>query len=219
MSTFCKRLNWFFIGLLLLSLMACSQHQQPKQNHSVYQVVAKTLNKQLHFNGTVQPLNESSLISPMDAVVAAMPFHYGQLVKKGDVVLTLSSTELQKQYNDSLTDYLKAKDNYAIAKAKFNGTQDLWKAGLVSKNNYLSEKSGLNTSRVTLMQASRKLTELLDKMDETESQKLTTLSLADFSKIKKILSRDHLLIQVKAPTDGILLYPPKPVMINQIESM
>ena len=42
-----------------------------------------------------------------------------------------------------MTDYLKAKDSDTIAKAKFTGTQDLWGSGLLSKNNYLSEKSNV----------------------------------------------------------------------------
>jgi HlyD family secretion protein len=138
-----------------------------------------------------------------------MNFHYGQMVKKGDVVLTLNSTELQKLYNDTLTDYLKAKDSYTIAKSKFVGTQELWNAGLLSKNNYLSEKSNVDTSRVTLMQATRKLTEMLEKMDDKNGKHLSSLSLADFDKVRKVLTSSHNIIHLKAPGDGVLLYPPK----------
>ncbi|MBI2784981.1 MAG: efflux RND transporter periplasmic adaptor subunit, partial [Legionella longbeachae] len=145
----------------------------------------------------------------LEAVVESMNFHYGQLVKKGEVILTLNSTELQRQFNDTLTEYLKAKDNYSIAKAKFVGTQDLWDSGLLSKNNYLSEKSNVDTGRVTLMQSTRKLTELLEKLDDNGPQNLSALSLADFNKIKKILASNHNLIHLKAPGDGVLLYPPK----------
>ena len=145
----------------------------------------------------------------MEAVVETMKFHYGQMVKKGDVVLTLDSNALQKLYNETLTDYLKAKDSYTVAKAKFIGTQELWGAGLISKNNYLSEQSSVDTSRVTLMQSTRRLTEMLEKMDENNSQNLSELRLADFSKLSRILSTRHNLIHLKAPSDGVLLYPPK----------
>ena len=146
----------------------------------------------------------------MEAVVETMSFHYGQMVKKGDVVLTLNSNELQKQYNDILTDYLKATDNYSITRAKFTGTQDLWKAGLLSKNNYLSEKTGVDTARVTLMQVCHKLTELLEKMDEhSNSLNLANLSLSDFDKLKQVLTANHNLIRLRATGDGVMLYPPK----------
>ncbi|MDI1351760.1 MAG: efflux RND transporter periplasmic adaptor subunit [bacterium] len=207
MNSYLRIISW---GLVLLGLSSC--HDKPKVLNSTthsYTVTAKSLHKTLHFTGTVQPLHESSIVSPMEAVVDSMDFHYGQMVKKGDIVLTLNSNELQRQYNDTLTDYLKAKDSYSIAKAKFVGTQELWSSGLLSKNNYLSEKSGVDTARVTLMQATRKLTEMLEKMDENNAQPLSSLSLADFDKVRKILASNHNIIRLKAPGDGVILYPPK----------
>lgn len=199
------------IGILLaMNLVACGNREKEKPTElNAFKVTPQPLHKSLHFTGTIQPLRESTLSSPMEAVVETMNFHYGQMVKKGDVVLTLNSNELQKQYNDTLTDYLKAKDSYSIAKAKFVGTQELWDAGLLSKNNFLSEKSGVDTARVTLMQATRKLTEMLDKMDDKNSQNLSSLSLADFDKVRKILTSNHNIIRLKAPSDGVMLYPPK----------
>jgi multidrug efflux pump subunit AcrA (membrane-fusion protein) len=191
-------------------LSSCGSHEQKNSVHvHQYTVKKQTLHKNLHFTGTIQPIHESTLTSPMEAVVETMNFHYGQRVKKGDVILTLNSTELQKQFNDTLTEYLKAKDSYTIAKAKFVGTQDLWSSGLLSKNNYLSEKSSMDTVRVTLMQSTRKLTEMMEKMDEEDSQKFSTLSLSDFDKVRRILASKHNLIRLKATNDGILLYPPK----------
>lgn len=208
-----RHLNrWRIIMLLVIgtALTACGSHEQQKADtlHH-YEVRTQKLHKNLHFTGTIQPLHESTLTSPMESVVETMNFHYGQLVKKGDVILTLNSNELQKQFNDTLTDYLKAKDSYTIAKAKFAGTQELWNSGLLSKNNYLSEKSNMDTVRVTLMQSSRKLNEMLEKVGEKNSQRLSTLSLSDFEKVKSILAVQHNLIQLKAPGEGILLYPPK----------
>jgi HlyD family secretion protein len=195
-----------FIGTIL---SACGDKQQKTNQVQHYEVKTQVVHQSLHFTGTIQPLHESTLTSPMEAVVDTMNFHYGQLVRKGDDVLTLNSNELQKQFNDVLTDYLKAKDSYTIAKAKFSGTQELWNSGLLAKNNYLSEKSNMDTVRVTLMQSSRKLNEMLEKVGEKNSQNMSALSLSDFAKLQSILTSTHNLIQLKAPTEGILLYPPK----------
>ncbi|HAU1152101.1 TPA: HlyD family efflux transporter periplasmic adaptor subunit [Legionella pneumophila] len=203
-------LKIFSITFFIVTLVSCGSSDKPQTAAlKTYEVKPQPLHKTLHFTGTVQPLRESSLTSPMEAVVETMHFHYGQMVKKGEIVLTLNSNELQKQYNDTLTDYLKAKDSYSIAKAKFVGTEELWNAGLISKNNYLSEKSGVDTARVTLMQATRKLSEMLEKMDDKNTQNISNLSLADFDKVRKILTTNHNLIHLKAPSDGIMLYPPK----------
>lgn len=197
--------------LALASLLqSCgSQVEQKKNSAQTYVVQPEAVHKSLFFTGTIQPLRESTLTSPMDAVVETMHYHYGQQVKKGDVVITLNSNELQKQYNDTLTEYLKAKDNFTVTQAKFNGTQDLWNAGLISKNNYLSEKSSLATAKVSLIQASRKLTEMLEKMDDGNTQHLSELTIAEFDKVRQALTSQHNLIHLKAPSDGVLLYPPK----------
>ncbi len=195
--------------LLILSQTSCSRHEKLKPLAlNRYKIKSEPLHRTLHFTGTIKPLRESTLTSPMEATVESMNVHYGQMIKKEEVVLTLNSNELQKQYNDTLTDYLKAKDSYSIAKTKFVGTKELWASGLLSKNNFLSEKSSVNTERITLMQATRKLTELLKQIDEHNSQNLSTLRLANFDKVRKILTSDHNLITLKAPSDGVMLYPP-----------
>ncbi|MCA0402446.1 MAG: efflux RND transporter periplasmic adaptor subunit [Proteobacteria bacterium] len=197
-----------FILILLISLLvACSSKEENKAVRSV-EVTSENLHKSLYFTGTISPLKESSLISPMDAIVETVHCHYGQWVKKGELIYTLNSTALQKQYNDTLTEYLKSKDSYTIAKTKFAGTKDLWQAGLLSKNNFLSEKSSLATARISLMQATQKLSEMLEKMDES-GKDLSKLNMAEFDKVRQALTVKHNLIYLRAPMDGILLYPPK----------
>jgi HlyD family secretion protein len=195
-------------ALLILSQASCNGHEKMKPHASnKYKIKLHPLHSTLHFTGTIKPVRESPLISPIDAIIESMNVHYGQMIKKEEVVLTLKSKELQKQYNDTLTDYLKAKDSYSITTAKFVGTQDLWNSGLLSKNNFLTEKSSVNTERVSLMQATRKLTELLKQIDENNSQNLSTLNLANFDEVKKILTSEHDLMTLKAPSDGVILYP------------
>lgn len=197
----------FALGLLT----ACGHSPGNRPSAGSKSVVAATaaLDKRLFFTGTIQPLHSSSISVPMNAVIETMPRHYGQNVKKNEVIAVLRSTELQRQYNDILTDYLKAKDNFSVTKAKFAGTKNLWDAGLLSKNNFMSEKSSLDTARIGLMQASRKLRDMLDKMDDGDSRDVSELSLAEFDKVSQALSGEHDRLYLRAPSDGVLLYPPK----------
>ncbi len=194
---------------VLIGLTACGGPDLKKNTTRTYIAKIEPLHKTLYFSGTIQPLQESALTSPVDAIVEKLHCRFGQHVKKGDPVLTLNSQELQKQYNDTLTDYLKAKDSYTVAKAKFVGTEELWQAGLLSKNNYLSEKSSLDMTRITLMQATRKLSEMLEKTNEGNKQDLSELTIAQFEKVRQVLIRKHNLIQLAALSEGVLLYPPK----------
>ncbi len=199
------------ILILIASLLASCSSPTPHKNKTLktYTVQHMPLHKTLFFTGTLQPLHESTLTSPVDAIVETMHYHYGQPVKKGDIVFTLNSAALQQQYNDTLTEYLKAKDNFAMASARFTGTNDLWEAGLISKNNYLSEKSSLNTTGITLVQATRKLSELLEKMGNVNDDMLAQLTLSEFDKVRLALTSKHNLVHLPSSFNGVLLYPPK----------
>lgn len=205
-----KKSLLFFLFFSLNLLVACGSPVDKKKGLGQrYEVKNEALHKTLYFTGTIQPLGQTTVTSPVDAVIEAMPYHYGQALTKSEIILRLNSSELQKQYNDVLTDYLKAKDSFSVAKAKFTGTQELWDAGLLAKNNYLSEKSNLDTARVSLMQATSRLSDMLAKMDEDGGQNLASLSIAEFDKVRQALTANHNLISLKAPATGVLLYPPK----------
>jgi HlyD family secretion protein len=194
---------------LTICLSACSkQVSNPKPTLKSYVVHVSTIHKTLHFTGLIQPIGETALIAPLAAVIETMQYHYGQAVKKGQILFILNSTELQHQYSETLTGYLKAKDNYRIAHSKFMGTNQLWKAGLISKNNYLNEKSSLMVARITLMQDLRNLIELVEKTDDGQHDYLSKLSFAEFDKVRLALASKYNLIYVKSPRDGVLLYPP-----------
>lgn len=195
-----------FVG----SLAGCHGSSNTKASRqTVYETKVESLHKSLHFSGVIQPISETSLTAPMEGAIQSMAFHYGQTVDEGAVVFALSSSELQKQYNDILTEYLKAKDGYTMAKSKFVGTEDLWQSGLISKNTYLSEKSSVNASRISLVQATGKLTDMLEKMGDGKSRNLSNLSFSEFDKVRNALTSSHNVIYIKTPSRGVLLYPPK----------
>lgn len=207
-------MNKKIIYVLLLCFVtifinACSEDKSKElQKPTTLEVKPTSLHKKLFFTGVIQPIRESSLTNPANASIEILKYRYGQKVQKGDLVMTLSSPDLQRQYNDTLTEYLKAKDAFSIAQAKFVGTQDLWESGLISKNNYLSEKSNLNTARITLVQARKKLAVMLERLGDGAYQNLSSLSLNEFDKVRAVLSGKHNMIRIKAPISGVLLYPP-----------
>lgn len=201
-----KWLGLFFLSSLMISCSKAPTIKSPPKSYTVHML---KMHKTLHFTGHLQPLREMTLTSPMEAVIEEIRCHYGEPVKKGQIIFVLNSAELQRTYNETLTDYLKAKDSYGMAEAKFIGTNELWKAGILSKNNYLNEESSLINARITLMQEFIKLKQLFEKTAEGQFKDLSTLSLAEFEKVRLALTRQHNLIYIKAPSDGVLLYPPK----------
>lgn len=197
------------IAALLCLLSGCDDTaKKTTAKTETIRVQRQALHKTLHFPGTVQPLQENSIISPFDAVIEAMPADYGEALEKHALAFTLTSSELQKQYNDSLTEYLKSKDSYTIATSKFQGAQELWDAGLISKNSYTSEQSTLNNARISLLQNQKKFSDLLEKMGHNPDE-WGALNLTEFDKVRQALSGNNNQIQIYSPHVGILLYPPK----------
>lgn len=202
-------LNLLLISALLL-LSGCNQPKSSKQPLKTHQVTEETVHNTLYFTGTIQPCQTYSLTTPMDATIETMHYHYGQTVKQNTIVFTLNSPQLQKLYNEALTDYLKSKEAHTMAQTKFAGTKDLWEAGLLSKNHYLNEQSNLNNSRVSFMQARHKLSAMLETIDEHESDEtLASLSFASFDKVSNAFNTKHSFIRLMSKHEGILLYPPK----------
>lgn len=200
------------LGVLFLSGITLACHQQSshlKPALKSYIVQETMTQKILHYPGSIQPLIENLVITPMEAIIETIHAHYGQSVKKDQILFTLNSAELQRRYNETLINYLKTKNSYNMARTKFIGTQELWKAGLLSNNNYTSEKSSLLTERIALMQAAQNLYSLFEQMDVDEWSKWKNLSLTQFEKVRFALNEKHHQIQLKSPSDGVLLYSPK----------
>lgn len=206
-----KIISFSLLALIFITLIGWSfQHHAHKTTHATSMstpVFTQQLHQSLYFTGIIQPLNETALTSPVEAIIEKIHHNYGESLHLGDVVLTLNSRALEKQYNETFTEYLKSKDTFEIAQAKFNGTQELWDAGLISKNNYLSEQSSLNTMRITFLQAKQKLTEIREKIND--KQDVSNLDINQFNQIQKELDSHHNLVDLKAHVSGVLLYPPK----------
>ena len=200
--------NLLTISFLSMLLIACSEQKVTAKVAQTYVVKTATVHKALHFSCIIQPIKEYEITTPMTAVVKTVHYNYGQVVEKDKIVFTLTSMELQRQYHEKLTNYLKSKDRYSILRSKFHGTQSLWKEGLESRNNYLNEKSNLIIARISLIQDLRQLSDLIAKTEEGERRDLAKLSFTQFDEVRLALNSEHNIISLKSPHAGVLLYPP-----------
>ncbi len=193
----------------LLTLSSCKEKPKPVLKDMSLVVHAVKNTEKLYFSGEIKPLNETAISVPSDAKVKKIMFNFGSDVKKGDVLIELDSPEQQKEYDDALTTYLKAKDDMDVAVAKFAGTQSLWDEKLVSENMFKSDKSTLFTNKISFYQAKTKLLTLAKKLKNISTKEMLNLSLSDFEQVQKVLSKNKNKIVLKAPHDGIALLPPK----------
>lgn len=200
-----KNRLWLFFIFLSVILLGCKEEKKSVIVSKEYTVNTIKKAEELYFSGHLKPIRETAVSAPDEAVVKEMLFRFGTIVHKGDVIVKLDSPDQQKKYDDTLTEYLKAKDALEVAKAKFSGTEQLWQAGLVPKNSFQSDQSALLTNKISFLQARVKLVQMVRKLKNFSTEEVLGLSLSNFDQVKKILNEDKNFIYLKAPHTGIAL--------------
>jgi HlyD family secretion protein len=199
------------ILIIILFITGCGENKTKvlSVERKTWVVKTTTSGERLFFNGKIEPLKQVVVIAPVDSVVEEKLFNYGGQVRKEQLLVKLNSRSLQKEYDDSLTAYLKAKDALDVSKAKFSGTEQLWKEGLIPRNTYKADKSSIFNNNITFLQARHKLVELLSNLHRNDTTELLKLRLDDTDKVRLALEKHYNNIKLYAPSDGVALEPPK----------
>ena len=205
------RSNIFLLALLCLValLSGCKGGNQTKEQQKKVQIVTAKMETpvtKLFFNGSIQPISKLSVVSPVDGRIAELKFTYGRDVKKGQELSSISSTQLADKYRKAVTDYLQKKDTYANGIESYQGSEALYRAGVVSKEAYLTAKNQYENNVLSFFQAKFELEKLLKKVniDPTEIEKLT---IGKTKAVNKILRRRFSHIVVNSPGSGVALFP------------
>jgi HlyD family secretion protein len=193
---------------LLLCATGCEKKAEKKTTISYSVVVAKPKSTitELHFNGTLGPLAAKSVLSPLDGRVTHIYFQYGQQIQKGQLLITLDATKLSEEYRKTVSDYLEKKQNYQTGLMSFRGTEALYKAGVISAEEYSTALSRQNNDTLSYYQAKYDLEKLLPQTNLSVAS-IEQLNLNDLGKVNSIINRQFREIKVTAPTQGIALFP------------
>lgn len=197
------------IILCCLLLTACDKPKKNTHSSRPYQVKTSDFTSDLLFSGEIKPLRLTAVTSPVDATILEKHFRFGQPVATGDVLIKLDSPQLENEFNEALTAYLREKENYETANTKFLGTENLWQAGLVPRNTYITEKSNLSTTHVSMIRARMKLDETIAKIDSDNLHKVKQLDISDIKAVETALNRQYNIISLRAKQSGVLLEPAK----------
>lgn len=211
-----KCLDHFFRNLLKLGLLclllvnigACKpkQTEQPIQNETTIIAEAKPLTTTLHFKGTLAPIESQSVLSPTDGRITQIFFNYGQQIEKGQKLVAIDATKLSEEYRKTVTDFLEKKQNYETGVISFQGTEALYKAGVISKEEYSNAYNRQKSDTLSYFQARYDLEKLLPKT-QISIDNIEKLTLSDMEKVNKILTKTFTEINVVSPAAGIALIP------------
>ncbi len=210
-------------------LLVCAQsHAQ-----DVFVVQNKKIdNKPMQYTGVLVPGDLVEISSPVHATVKAKYATYGDQVNKDDILFELSSPDLLLKLNDEkmkLFEYRqnleklqnwdtssevlqaqynvsRAEDEYEHDKDRFEQTQKLYNAGLVSKEEYASDERSYKHALNHFNQTTRHLNDVKKKGDEKYLE-LAKLKVAQCESQIKLLNDKIQALTIRAPITGIFLPP------------
>ncbi|MCW5588531.1 MAG: efflux RND transporter periplasmic adaptor subunit [Legionellales bacterium] len=206
-----KKTVWMLI-FFSLGLTACSSPNKTKSiSTNIYTVSARDQVTPLYFTGTIAPLEIVNIASPVDGNVKKLYFRYGERVKKNQELLLLQSDKLMTDYQTALTSFLEAKDKYLASKVQMEGTEELYQAGLIPRNDYQNDKSNLADNYLSYTQAENKLKSILKNAKGflNEDADITQLNLEDEAEVQKALNVKLNELSIQASNYGIILMPIK----------
>src|SRR5438132_5685866 len=122
-------LSYLPLVLVFLGLLSLNLH---KAIHTVT-VFPEKVADTLYFPGVVRPYTLFPVVTKFPGNIEKMPVNYGQEVKTGDLLFVIQSQGIIKDFRSNLQNYIKAKASLQNAQYQFNGNEELYKLGLISK--------------------------------------------------------------------------------------
>lgn len=203
-----KYKHLLLVLILAIFVMGCTKKEEATHSAGFRVITAqpKSMVTKLHFNGTLAPLDAHPVLSPLDGRVTKIQFEYGQHINKGQTLLLLDAVKLSEDYRKTVSDYLEKKQTNEISISTYKGNEALFKAGVISKEEYLSAASRQRSDSLNFYQAKYDLEKLLSQTSIPLST-IENLNLADMTKVNEFLNQQFQAIKIFAPNDGIALFP------------
>jgi multidrug efflux pump subunit AcrA (membrane-fusion protein) len=199
----------FILSILFVCLIVgCSHQKETSQNPATITVSKQANVDTLYLNGTIEPIKIISVIAPFDGTLTQKHFDYGELLKQGQELFWVDSSQFNDTYQEALTNYLKAKKDYASNVNKMRGTEELKRLGIISRDEYQSAQNQLYDSSLSLAQAKRKLQDILTKANN-KNFNLTNLNIDNTAVINNLLQSNNNILKIYSPSNGIALLPTK----------
>ena len=203
--------RWLGVLILIGFLVGCQNQQKQTAKLKKETIITAKLHTPvvpLYYNGVLAPIQLILVLSPVNGRIADLNFKYGEFVVQGQSLLVIDSAKLTQNFRKSITDYLQKKGAFANSAEKFQGTEALYRAGVISREEYLTGKNQYQTAQLNFFQSQFAMEKVL-KLAGVDIPGIERLTLADKEEITKILKRQFKHIVIRAKGSGIALFPLK----------
>lgn len=216
MKTFFTLVRPSWIIASVFGLGAC--HQAPTDTVALFTVHRQVIATPDIYNGTIKPLKTMNIVASSEGTIQRLNVHLGQQVNANDVLLVVNSLKFAKDYQQALLTYLKTKNDYANQVKKFQGTEELWKNGLIARNDYDSQQAEVANSYALLSQQQHDLKKYLNPLNAASSGE-EQFNLQDKKQIDSLFNQQNNLLNIVAPMNGVVLAPLKTATTNGQDSI
>ncbi len=201
----------------------------PSQAKNVFIVKEQALTDEIEFTGQVNPIKWLEVSSPMTALVKKIHFSYGDVVKKGQLLLELDTVEqsikvrkAESMQIEALKDYQQLKNwskssdmlsaqrrlnnaQYALRFEEKNikHTQTLYDKGVVSRNTLETEQQGIRSLKDNVIEAKEALKTVKEEAS-VDKLKMAKLSVENAKQNLSALRKNLNRAKVYSPTSGII---------------
>ena len=197
-------------------------------------VKSQLLKDTLHLTGKIEPLEQIEVISPVSGKVKDKLFQYNQIVKKGQLLLVIDTTEEELSYQEVRANYLKAQKqveklhhwsespevksaqrellkaqrNLKSMERKLEENRRLLKKGIIAAQELEEEEDNYRNQQLDYQSLLEQLQALLAEGSEDKLQVAKLEMEAARLNLQEIENRIH-NARVISPKTGVILLPPK----------
>jgi HlyD family secretion protein len=203
------------VVLLLLSQLALAAHKTTADYTPYTVAVTPNVQTYLYFQGNIAPIKESRVLSPIAGIVSKeLNFNYGDVVTKGQYLLSLVPSDQENTYRTALLAYLRAKSSYSEALTKYTGQELLYKNKILARNDFMQYQNTLADQKLAVQEALYDLKAVIQKISNNKNiendliNSLSALSVND-QQVYSALNRSFDEVQIHAAASGVALLPPK----------
>lgn len=205
---------------------------QKEKAPSVFRVTPQPVSSLISVTGNLDPLNIVNITSPLTGKVKKINFNYGEIVRAGQVLLSMDTSEVEVRYREANAAYIKASENFKslqnwdgstdVARARrshtkakltlesqkkiLEETERLFKKGIVPASEYESAKQQYVNQQLDLQSAQEEVQAAIAKGNE-ENKKIARLEMENAHTKMKELEEQLRLSVITAPVSGVVIFP------------
>ena len=212
---------------------SASSAASPKAaTQKTFTVAPSPVSSSLSMTGTLGPLHIVNVTAPLTGKVREIFFRYGDLVKAGQPLLRMDTSEVEVKYREAKAVYIRAVERLnelknwdkspevaraqrSIAKTKlsldnekknFEETERLFKMGIVPANEYEGAKQQYAGQKLDLQSAQEEIEAIIAKGNE-KNRKIAELEMENAQARVKEAEQQLNTAAVAAPVSGVVILP------------